>query len=756
MMAVKKWLEGPESGNWLLIVDNADNETDFANNSSAIAKFLPHGPKGMMVVTTRSRQVANRLGCKAIRVNKMSVEEARSLFFQRCDVPNIEEEDDAVMEILELLDYVPLGIVGAAAYMTETQTLAHEYLTIFKKRDKSSKDLLSQGFNDIYREGKEDMTESILSTYFITFERLTKQVPMAAQILFLTAFLDRQNIPEELLLNSKLEGVEDPVQYRNAIGKLLCFSLVTKIASDANGKPAYELHSLVQLSIHAYLAREEVITWRGRALDAVARLFPEFEHRVRGVCRAYLPHAVAVLEGSEGPLVDLLSYRISRYLSQAGSYVSAEAHIRDCIAIREESGQLDAPYWARIEVLAEILRLTARYEQAEVFGRRALEGREAALGPDHLDTLSSCAALAAIFNSQGKYDAAAAMNRRALEGRERILGPEHADVLSSVDCLVVVLGHLGSYEEAELMSRRAIAGREKTLGPDHTDTLTGYLNFATTLRHQGKYDEAECLSRRSAQGREAILGPEHPDTLAAMSNLGLVLSAQGKYSDAEEMHRRVLSRREKVLGPNHLQTLRSLSNLDEALVLQGKYEEAEEVCRRALKGREENLGVSHPHTLTSATNLAKTLSARGNHSEAEALHRRALEGREKKFGGEHPDTLTTMYNLADTLLRRGDYEEAERLVRRAMEGREKKLGLEHVDTYLARLLLAGVHASVGRLGEAKEEYRRVCGGVGKRLGVEHPVAVKCQKEYEAFRNGVGMTGDKSYTISISGSFEGGN
>jgi len=158
------------------------------------------------------------------------------------------------------------------------------------------------------------MTESILSAYFITFERLMQQMPMAAQVLFLTSFLDRQNIPEELLLNSGLEGVGDPVQYRNAIGKLLGFSLVIKITNVASEKPAYELHCLVQLSIQAYLAREEVVTWRGRALGVVARLFPKFEHQVRDVCRVYLPHAVAVLEGSGGSLVDLLSYWISHYL----------------------------------------------------------------------------------------------------------------------------------------------------------------------------------------------------------------------------------------------------------------------------------------------------------------------------------------------------------------------------------------------------------------------------------------------------------
>ena len=94
------------------------------------------------------------------------------------------------------------------------------------------------------------------------------------------------------------------------------------------------------------------------------------------------------------------------------------------------------------------------------------------------------------------------------------------------------------------------------------------------------------------------------------------------------------------------------------------------------------------------------------------------------------------------------------MVHRAIEGRKKVLGFEHGDTYLALLLLAGVHASAGQVAEA-EEYRRICEGTEKRLGVEHPVAVRYRKEYGAFRNGVGRTGDKSYTIAIYGSSVGG-
>ncbi|PUU77553.1 P-loop containing nucleoside triphosphate hydrolase protein [Tuber borchii] len=389
LMVVKRWLEGPNCGNWLLIVDNADNETDFADNSSVIARFLPHGPQGMMVVTTRSRKVANRLGCEAVRVNKMTVDEAKSLFLRHCDVPNIEEEEeDALLEILELLDCIPLGIVGAAAYMTQTETLAHEYLAIFKNRDQSRRHLLSQGLNDSHKGYKQDL-ENILSVFFITFERLVQQMPVAAQVLFLIAFLDHQNIPEELVLESELEGA-DPVEYQDAIRKLCDFSLVSKITTLRTKKPVYELHYLVQLSIRAYLDREKLVSWRGQALHVVERLFPVFDHRVQGDCRVYLPHAVAVLEGSQGYLVDPLSDRIWDYLYHSSNYISAEMHIRWCIAAREKRDELDTWYWKNIDRLVLILRLTGRRQdqESQVLTRRVQNNREAALRPDPLDTHS--------------------------------------------------------------------------------------------------------------------------------------------------------------------------------------------------------------------------------------------------------------------------------------------------------------------------------------------------------------------------------
>jgi len=83
-----------------------------------------------------------------------------------------------------------------------------------------------------------------------------------------------------------------------------------------------------------------------------------------------------------------------------------------------------------------VLRDKGDYAGAEPLFRRALEGFERVLGPEHPDTLASVNNPAALLDSKGDYPGAEPLCRRALEGRERILGPEHPDTLMSVNNLV--------------------------------------------------------------------------------------------------------------------------------------------------------------------------------------------------------------------------------------------------------------------------------------------------------------------------------
>ncbi|PWW75748.1 TPR-like protein [Tuber magnatum] len=688
LRSIRRWFEGPNSGDRILVIDNADNDADFVGINSPIAKFIPQGARGTVIFTTRSRLVASRQGCKMIEVGKMEEEDAQELFSKRVGSGYIfgEGEKKAIRMILASLHHLPLAIIGAAAFMTETETSPSAYWTILRESDVQAKRLLSQEFCDIQREV--DEPESILGTYFTTFNRISQQMPRAMQLLRLISCLDRHNIPEELLRQSGLEEMDDSVEFRRVIGKLLGFSLLAIVKGEE--KTFYELHRLVQLSLQVYLPTKELKQARVAALKMVSRLFPQEESEQRSVGPIYIQHALVVSKDSTGRIAEELCFRMGQYFQAKGSNENAEIQFRRCIALRgkgkdyewdnEGQGSFRLPggeaqigggtnmmvkifqnllgiptrpmsqscadMLKHMNILAVVLKDRGKYDESETMHRRALESQEKLLGPDDPDTLTSTNNLAAVPQAQGKYDESETMHRRALESREKILGPDHPATLTSTNNLAAVLRAQGKYDESEALHRREWGWSKKILGPDHPSTLTSTNNLALVLGTQGKYDESEILHRRTLESREKILGPDHPATLTSTNNLAAVLRAQGKYDESETLHRRTLERREKILGPDHPSTLNSTNNLALVLGAQGKYDESETLHRRTLERREKILGPDHPSTLNSLSNLALVLQDQGKYDESETLHRRELERSDKILVPDHPPTLISTNNLA--------------------------------------------------------------------------------------------------------------
>jgi len=362
--------------------------------------------------------------------------------------------------------------------------------------------------------------------------------------------------------------------------------------------------------------------------------------------------------------------------------------------------------WGGVGELASWFREKILWKSAEALYRRALEGREKALGPEHSSTLTSVNNLGLLLSDKGDYEGAEALYRRALQGREKALGPEHPSTLGSVNNLGALLSDKGDYDGAEALLRRALEGKEKVLGAEHPDTLGGVNNLGNLLRNKGDYDGAEALLRRALKGKEKALGPEHPSTLMSVGNLGILLSDKGDYDGAEALYRRALEGKEKVLGPEHPSTLGSVNNLGSLLSDKGDYDGAEALYRRALEGKGKALGPEHPTTLSSANDLGVLLNDKGDLDGAEELYRRALQGREKALGPEHPKTLLSVNNLGVLLRKKGDHDEAEAHYRRAVEGYEKTLGSEHPDTTADAYGLAGTLNATARRPEAIALLRR--------------------------------------------------
>ena len=77
--------------------------------------------------------------------------------------------------------------------------------------------------------------------------------------------------------------------------------------------------------------------------------------------------------------------------------------------------------------------------------------------------------------------------------REAILGDDHPDTLSSINNLAALYRSQGKYDKAEPLYVECLAKRKEILGDDHPDTLSSMNNLAGLYRSQGKYDKAEPL-----------------------------------------------------------------------------------------------------------------------------------------------------------------------------------------------------------------------------------------------------------------------
>jgi len=109
--------------------------------------------------------------------------------------------------------------------------------------------------------------------------------------------------------------------------------------------------------------------------------------------------------------------------------------------------------------LGSLLQATGRLAEAEPLYRRALEGTERVLGPDHPNTLTFLENLGYLLEPTGRVAETEPLYRRALEGRERVLGPDHPDTLLSGTNLVFALRALDQPLAALEPGRVSLAGR---------------------------------------------------------------------------------------------------------------------------------------------------------------------------------------------------------------------------------------------------------------------------------------------------------
>ena len=719
---VKTRLSQESAGQWLLILDNADDidmlyKRAYSHNGSlALIDYLPSSCYGSIIFTTRTRKAAvKQAGSNMIKVYEMDHVEAKKVLEKSLIQTHILKEDEATNRLLDLLTCLPLAVVQAAAFINANGISIFSYIALYENGEDEVIELLSKDFEDQGR--YKDTKNPIATTWLISFNQIRLQDQLASDYLSFMSCLVSQRIPESLLppAQTKIKMVE-------AIGTLTAYSFITKREIEQS----FDLHRLVHLATRNWLRKtQSLAAWTERTLSRLADVFPIGDYKNRAIWTAYLPHARHVLalrypsDRNKEAEIQLL-FKVGRCLQINGQYVEAEQMHQQTLELKKVLGLEHPDTLTSMNEVARALSSQGKYAEAEQMHQKTLELRKKVSGLEHPDTLMSMHNLAQVLDGQGKYAEAEQMHQQTLELRKKVSGLEHTDTLMSMNEVARALDSQGKYAEAEQMHQQTLELRTKVSGLEHPETLISMNNLGSVLDSQGKYAEAEQMHRQTLELKTKVLGLEHPKTLISMSNLGSVLSSQGKYAEAEQMHWQTLELKKKVLGPEHPDTLTSMIWIGSVLSSQGKYAEAEQMHQQTLELRKKVLGPEHPHTLTSMSNLGLVLRSQGKYAEAEQMHRQTLERKKKVLGPEHPDTLSSMSNLGSVLSNQGKYAEAEQMHRQTLELNKKVLGPEHPDTLISMSNLGSVLSSQGKYAKAEQMHRQTLELRKKVLGPEHP------------------------------------
>ncbi len=634
-------------GPYVLVLDNADNLTVFGigrdhaagdeNMAGKMARnlfgFVPRH-SGTVLWTSRDKRIGGSLvGAKrAINVAGMTDTEAIALL-EMIGNRNIGEgELDDAAQLLAELDWLPLAVSQAAAYMRRTATPIGGYLPSLRRRMKRWEVLSTTEFD---RHRRWDVSNNVIQTWDISIEHLRLENQMAYDILHSLAFVDNQNIPFELVAKAaeimggptrneetasaksacsrdQDEGEDGNDDVLAAIVLLQDFSFLRRRTSGER-RQAYDMHKLVQEAAQYSLSQEkrrkDELHFSEIALRAAASLFPERRRELWGECERYLQHAqrAAAWAGlCEGELeAAALLTRVSGYLHERG-----------------------------------------RWREKEPVDERAYEYRRKALGEKHPDTIWSMEALAAAYHAQGRYNKDEKIFVEVLALRREVLGEKHPDTVRSMVNLGLTCCAQGRYNEAGKIYVEVLALRRDVLGEKHPDTIRSIADLGLISYTQGRFDEAEKITTEVLALRRDILGDKHPSTIHSIADLGSIYHAQGRYDEAGKIQVEVLALRQEVLGEKHPDTIWSMAALGATYHAQERYDKAGKIATEVLALRRDVLGDNHPDTIQSMADLAVAYRDLGRHEEAEKIEVEVLAWRRDVLGEKHPNTLQAMHDLA--------------------------------------------------------------------------------------------------------------
>ncbi|RYN35568.1 hypothetical protein AA0114_g11714 [Alternaria tenuissima] len=481
---VKEHLSADQAGPWLLVLDNADDHDILYGTEHApgIIDYLPESERGMTMFTTRVQELAVSLTRgDVLELGSMSKPDATNFLEKSLIRKNLTEEREAVEGLLDELAFLPLAIAQAAAYLNMNRTTITKYLRLLRHTEQDTISLISKEFRDQTR--YKGSANAVVSTWVVSFSQLRERDAVAADLLAFMSCIEWKAIPQSLLPKLQSQG-----RLEEAIGTLCGYSFVSRREGDNasevdGGEEWYDLHRLVHLAtrvwVDKYGSTADVMQ---QALAHIAEVFPSDDFANQAVWRAYMPHALRLLDTKTFVEVQSrarLSLWVGRCLDFDGRVPEAVRWLEECLRCREGLDEDDPDRLSSEHELGVSYWANGQIEDAVRLLEHVVKVRDNTLAETHPDRLASQHALSVSYWANGQIEDAVRLLEHVVKVRDNTLAETHPDRLASQHQLGVSYWANGQIEDAVRLLEHVVKVQDTTLAETHPRRLAseGWLRY---------------------------------------------------------------------------------------------------------------------------------------------------------------------------------------------------------------------------------------------------------------------------------------
>ncbi len=324
--------------------------------------------------------------------------------------------------------------------------------------------------------------------------------------------------------------------------------------------------------------------------------------------------------------------------------------------------------------------------------REALMLSEQLLGAEHTETLALVSDLSVYCGAMGDYEEALTLSLRAADGRAAALGDTHPDTLSAKHNAAHALFCLGRAEEAIVLAEQVLANRPT----NDPLALQAMMNLAACYGSAARVEEALSTYDKALTLQIKLQGERHPETLTSMRNLINMYRSAGRIDDSVRMAKRLLVLCDEQFGNTAAVTIEAMQNLAACYAAQSKHEKAIKLLDQALECQHQTLGEGHPETAVTKNSIAVNYVAMQQPQKAYTLFAEVLDQQTKMYGEEHAAVADALQNLAFCCVENNRGDEALRLYRRLLDLKITLFGKENDTTLHTMQDLAMQHLMCGQ------------------------------------------------------------